>query len=170
MFRVNRITAAATALSAFVCVLSACSHPVARVTSLDPVRPTAVVPDSPDDHQDVFIVVGVVPATQQAGQPCFLQVKVLPKQPIAAGTLSVVTDGADINVVPREIELKDIHPPVPGRNAPGRSPPEPPALGVVPVYTFRIDAVTPGSHILVVRFAYGDKEVRQQLTIKGDTK
>ncbi len=143
------------------CLLGGCAGPAVSASPAS--SPSAAVPT-------VTIVAWAVPSTLQVGQPGFLQVKLIATHAIESGTLSAASADPAVAFVPPQIPIKDLFPPRTGRNAPGRSPPEPPALGVVPMYTFQMNAARPGVYPVEVKFVYGNTVVTQHITVKGAEK
>jgi hypothetical protein len=119
------------------------------------------------DEQAVTIVAWSVPSILQVGQVGYLQVKLSPSKVIDHGIPSAESVNPSVTISPREFAIKDLQPILPGKNAPGHSPPEPPALGKTTINTFQITVSKPGDYPVEVKFVYRNTIARQIITIKG---
>ena len=115
----------------------------------------------------VSIVAWSVPTIIQAGQTAYLQVKPSPSQAITHAILSAKSVDPGVTISPLEFAVKNLLPIRPGINAPGHSPPDPPALGKSAIYTFQITISKPGNYPIEVSLSFRNTVVKQIITLKG---
>jgi len=142
MFAITRLAALAVVASC-LSLTSACA--AAPSTGTKNVSPSALRVASPADA--IGFSAWVVPITARS---FYLQVRLSPRLPIARAVLTVVAPG--IQISPERIILTDLKP-SPALTTP-HSPPNPPALGMTVLRTFRLVASAPGTYRVVVRLSF----------------
>ncbi len=100
----------------------------------------------------------VVPANARSR---YLQVRLAPRVPVAEAILTVAAKG--LSVSPHGFLLRDLQPNLPARQP--NSPPNPPALGMTVLRTFRVTATHAGAYRVVVELRVGSTLITKIVNI-----
>jgi hypothetical protein len=110
------------------------------------------------------LIVTPVPARLRLGEPGRIQVSIASREALPAAVLTVsATPGLEAS--PVRVELPPLPPVGGGPSRRAGSPPDPPALGLVPMRSFSLIPKAIGDHTVTVTLAYGDRQVSRTVTI-----
>ncbi len=110
------------------------------------------------------LVVTAVPSPLRPGEAGTLRVSIVSTEEIPTAVLSV-SSPPGLAVSPDRVVLTRV-PAVGGSSPPaGRSPPNPPPLGVVPARNFALMPKQQGEYVVTVTLAYGGRSVEKTTTV-----
>lgn len=115
----------------------------------------------------VELIVTIIPATLRVEEQGYLQVQLIPNTTIASATLQVTSGSDALQITPASVSFTDLVPPTSG-GASEKSPPDPPALGVVPLANFQVKVLRVGVFPATITFRSDCCVQQRQITIKGE--
>ncbi len=115
---------------------------------------------------EIELIVTAVPPRLKAGSEGLIEVRLVTEGAFPQATLSAIASSPGVTILPSSLTIPAM-PPRPTSTV-ANSPPNPPALGVIPIRTFRIAAAQAGDVTVVVRLAYATGEVGRLVAIKVD--
>jgi hypothetical protein len=86
---------------------------------------------------------------------------------VSGVVLSIVQPGVEA-VTPASYAIDSLAAPRTPMQPVGQSPPNPPALGVVPIRSFRVAARQPGDMTVLIRLTYGDRTIMRSIVVGVD--
>jgi len=122
---------------------------------------------SGESANPVGLIVTTIPTPLRVGEQGYLQVQLIPSMSIASATLFAASTSDAVEITPSSMALTNLVPPSSG-SAPGKSPPDPPALGVVPVVNFQVKVLRAGIFPATIEFRADCGTQKRQITIKGE--
>lgn len=115
---------------------------------------------------DVDLILSVTPPRIKVGESALVEVRLVPTRRIVGATLSLASVTEDVSVVPQHYAVSAIMPP--RSTDSGRSPPDPPALGLVTSRSFRVTPSRAGDVSLTVRLAYDGLQLERGVLVGVD--
>lgn len=122
---------------------------------------------SAEPANPVDLIVTTVPSPLRVGEHGHIQVQLIPNVSIDVAALEVVSASDALEITPVRMPLGNLSPPTSG-SASATSPPDPPALGVVPIVNFQVKVLRPGTYAATVVFQADCGAVKRRIVIKGE--
>jgi hypothetical protein len=115
-------------------------------------------------EDDAELLLRAVPENLSMGEAGSLEVRVVAKRALGTARLQALNADGGLAIEPAEHRIEDLKAP---RAFGGMvvSPPNPPALGLVPVRVFRLTPIRPGTHEITVELTAGDSKVADSIKI-----
>lgn len=108
-----------------------------------------------------------IPTTLRVGAQGYLQVQLIPNTTISIATLQAIAGSDALQITPASVVLTNLVPPTPG-SASEKSPPDPPALGVVPLVNFYVKVLRAGVFPATFEFRTNSGVQKLRIFIKGE--
>lgn len=132
-----------------------------------PMHPGSFSLASSEAVNPVDLIITTIPSPLRIGEQGYLQIQLIPNSPIASATLEVLSSSDALEITPARMPLNNLVPPSVGSGS-ATSPPDPPALGVVPVVNFQVKVLRAGSFPVAVEFRADCGAIKRQINIKGE--